>query len=242
MRLTVFLLLFSLLLSPETEAQYKYPYKLSTNREIPISLVGLGSLGGAFLLHRKKQALSEEDILQLDPMSIRRFDRSATLNWSPKAALASDVLLFASIVAPASLLGSKRTREEWLTYGVMAVESFVLITGITNLTKEIAERKRPYMYNPNAPMHEKQKKDATSSFFSGHTSVTAGSLFFLAKSFNDFYPSSSYKPVIWGLSAGIPALVAYLRYRAGKHFLSDVIVGYIAGALVGTLVPIIHQQ
>ena len=36
-------------------------------------------------------------------------------------------------------------------------------------------------------------------------------------------------------------VVAYFRIRAGKHFLTDNLVGYAVGATVGVLVPRLHR-
>jgi hypothetical protein len=40
----------------------------------------------------------------------------------------------------------------------------------------------------------------------------------------------------------VPAAVAYCRIRAGKHFLSDNIVGYAVGATAGVVVPQLHKM
>lgn len=39
----------------------------------------------------------------------------------------------------------------------------------------------------------------------------------------------------------MPAVVAYFRIRAGKHFLTDNLVGYAVGATVGMVVPRLHH-
>ena len=47
---------------------------------------------------------------------------------------------------------------------------------------------------------------------------------------------------MWGVAAAVPAVVAYFRVRAGKHFLSDNLVGYAVGATVGVMVPRLHRN
>jgi hypothetical protein len=39
----------------------------------------------------------------------------------------------------------------------------------------------------------------------------------------------------------VPAAVAYFRLEAGKHFLSDNLVGYAVGATMGVVVPQLHK-
>ena len=60
--------------------------------------------------------------------------------------------------------------------------------------------------------------------------------------FHDFNPGSAAEPFVWGAAALIPAAVAYYRIEAGKHFLSDNIVGYTLGATMGVLVPQLHKK
>ena len=46
---------------------------------------------------------------------------------------------------------------------------------------------------------------------------------------------------IWMTMATLPAATAFLRVKAGKHFASDVTVGYIVGGAIGYLVPHFHK-
>ena len=58
---------------------------------------------------------------------------------------------------------------------------------------------------------------------------------------NDFYPDSKAKPIIWTSAALIPAITGYLRVKAGRHFTSDVLVGFLVGAAVGWVIPELHR-
>ena len=44
------------------------------------------------------------------------------------------------------------------------------------------------------------------------------------------------------LAAAVPAVVGYNRLKAGKHFLSDNLIGYLVGSSVGILVPQLHKK
>ena len=90
--------------------------------------------------------------------------------------------------------------------------------GLTNLTKTLLSRKRPYLYGNKASLNEKQKNDNQRSYFSGHTSTTAASWFMLAKIYQDYYPQDKRLPYIWSFSAVVPAITAYFRVKGGKHF------------------------
>jgi membrane-associated phospholipid phosphatase len=39
----------------------------------------------------------------------------------------------------------------------------------------------------------------------------------------------------------VPGVVGYLRYKAGMHFLSDNVLGYLVGMGAGILVPQFHK-
>ena len=44
------------------------------------------------------------------------------------------------------------------------------------------------------------------------------------------------------MAAALPALTGYLRIRAGRHYPSDVLVGYLVGGAVGYLIPTLHKK
>ncbi len=219
----------------------KSPYEWSYAADIPTSTIGIGANVAYIILDKKLPGLSPAEILSLDRNQVNSFDRSATYNWNPKAALASDILLYSSMALPAILLADADIRKDYLKVGSIYLQTLALNTGITNLTKVLVHRNRPYMYNPEAPMDLKLKNDARYSFFSGHTSVSAAMCFMTAKIYSDYHPDSKALPYIWAGAAIIPATTALLRWEAGKHYWSDVIVGYITGAAIGFLVPHLHK-
>ena len=125
-----------------------------------------------------------------------------------------------------------------LMYG----ETFFLNAGINLIAKTTVQRTRPYVYNPDFSEEIKVKPNARMSFYSGHTSMTAANTFFFAKVFADYFPDSRLKPFVWAAAVTIPAITGYCRVQAGKHYLSDVMVGYGMGAAIGFLVPQLHRR
>ena len=122
----------------------------------------------------------------------------------------------------------------------MYLETAIVNYGITELVKVLAKRTRPYAYNKQLDNGIKIKRDTRKSFFSGHTSHVAASSFFTAKVLSDMHPGDS-QAFYWITAATIPAVTAYLRVKGGKHFPTDVLIGYAVGALVGILVPGLHK-
>ncbi len=235
------LLMASLLLVSSGQLAAQEPYELDWKREVPIVAAGTFMELSFFILHRKMQPLSVEQIEALDPLKVPSFDRYSLRHYKPKAAKFSDVLLYTAPLVPLSLFADKTVRDDAGTMLALYGETMLINSGLTAITKQLTMRTRPFVYNDGAPFEKKQQLDSRMSFFSGHTSTAACSWFLTAKNYHDYNPGSDFRPVVWTTSAAVPALMAYLRCRAGKHFLSDVVVGYLVGAAVGILIPEIHR-
>ena len=218
------------------------PYEFNKKREITLYGAGAAFLGAGIYAGSQLEVLTAEEIGVLDRNAVNSFDRGATFNYSEKAGSLSDDLLLSSQVLPLVFLSHQKTRKDFGKIMLMYGESWLLTTGFTNLTKRVAKRTRPFVYNPEVDISEKLVLSARRSFFSGHTSSTTANYFFTAKVFSDYFPDSKFKPVVWGVAITVPALAGYLRVKAGKHYRSDVIAGYAVGALVGYFVPQIHKK
>ena len=222
------------------KAQTPKPYVLDWSKEIPVVGAGVTSIAFTYLLH--PVPLTAEQVNRLNPENVWQPDRFVTKLWSPKAQKASDVFFYGSFALPAALLLDPLVRDDFGTNAVIYGETFLLTTSLTLLTKKISQRPRPFVYNSQAPMAKKTQSDALHSFFSGHTSITAANCFVAAKMYNDHHPNSPARPFVWGIAATIPAVTGYLRIKGGKHYLSDVIIGYIVGAGIGILIPELHRR
>ena len=220
------------------------PYKdFSFKSELPF----IGSFAGLAItnfLISTPEALTEADILQLDGQSINSFDRYAISRNSKTAQEWSDVFLTGVLVLPTIFLSHHHTRKDIIPLVSMSVEVIAINWALTSITKKIAGRTRPLAYNSAFPLEEKTTENARASFFSGHTSHTAALSFFTAKVMTDYHSDARIgaKIGIWAFAASIPAVTGYLRIRAGKHFPTDTIVGYLAGGLVGIAIPSLHKR
>ena len=233
-------LFFLILLFIPGLAQTQSPYELNTTREV--SLIGGGALlvGSSILLGNNVEPLTREEIELLDINAIPKIDRYAARQWSIPAQRFSDVLLYSSFAYPLLFLADEKGRDNIGKIGLFTLQGLLINTGLTNLTKVLAKRTRPFVYNPEVPIELKLKEDARYSYFSGHTSTPAFMAFLSANIYQDLHPDSDFKPVIWALAATIPALTGYKRIRGGKHFFTDVLTGYLVGAAVGFLIPALH--
>jgi len=168
-------------------------------------------------------------------------DRFAVKPYHASPALASDVVTYSAMGMPALLLISKQIRRDKSFY-LMWGEVVAINASLTYFTKTVANRPRPYAYHSSTGAVMLRGKEPLRSFFSGHTSFAAASMFFMAKVYADYHPHNKWRFAMWTAAATVPAVSGLLRVRAGKHFPTDVAVGYAVGAATGYLVPLVHQK
>lgn len=244
MKRTLLFLIAAVILSnagAQDSLQRKSIYKYRLGVDIPIGLLSAGFGLGGLIKYKKNKPLSVDVINALKPSDVNKFDRYAIYQHSKPAAISSDVFQYTAMVSPAFLFIDKEIRQDWKTVLPIWMETFAITTTLTMFTKEMVRRKRPYVYRDEYKGNE-VGKSATASFFSGHTSITAASTYFIAMVYSDYHPHSRFKPLVWTGAAVLPALTALTRVKAGKHYWTDVITGYAVGALVGTLTPFLHRR
>jgi membrane-associated phospholipid phosphatase len=216
-------------------------YKLNYGTDLTLSGIGITTLTGAYFLGKHQDTLSEKDVQSLSRSDVNSFDRSATYNRSEKSNEWSNYTNAALIASPVILLENQQLRSDFLTISVMYIESILLESGLKSVVKSTVSRNRPYVYNPDVPDGKKIKKDAVRSFYSGHTSSAFNSAVFLSVVFSDYFPESAFRFAVWGGSLLLASATGYLRYRAGKHYPTDILAGAAMGSLTGYIVPALHR-
>ncbi len=203
--------------------------------------LGAGILAFGYFLELKAVKATPDGITELDKASIRPFDRGAIGNYSASSQRISDIMLFTCVALPVTTFISQKGKIETRTVPVMVFEAYTINGGVTSTMKALFKRYRPYTYNSTLTVQQRVNGSARESFPSGHVSNTAVASFLTARIFTDLYPDTKLKPLIWGTAAAIPAVTGYLRYKAGRHFPTDIIAGYVIGASIGYLVPGLHK-
>jgi len=186
-------------------------------------------LGGGLLIENQRESFISEDINLLNKNMIPGIDRGTINNFSIEARQYSDRFRDGAWIVPFSIFFSTQGRENTKEIFMMYAEVISLNAGITQLTKRVFGRYRPFAYNPNVELEMKLETDTRRSFFSGHVSHVSGLSFFTAAVFDDLYPDSNFKYLVWAGAITMPAITGYLRVQAGKHFPTDVIAGYAIG-------------
>jgi hypothetical protein len=232
------------LLAPSQVAlaqQAPSPYHTQFGQDAPLTL-GLAGLSatGLYLVQRKHVAPAAE-LAALDRANVPGIDRFAAGAYSARAQATSDVLCYGTLaVVPALLAFDPAVHGRYGQAAGLYVETMAATAAIFTLTVGTVHRFRPYLYGP-AGGRLRGGAVAANSFFGGHVAHVATATFFAAQVFHDFNPGARAQPYVWGAAAAVPAVVAYFRIRAGKHFLTDNLVGYAVGATVGVLVPRLHR-
>lgn len=233
----------SLLLAPSPAATAQQtsssPYRTSFAVDAPITL-GLGAVGGLGLyLVQQKSGLNDTELVALNKNDVPKFDRFTAGNYSDQAQTIGDFLTYGSLgVAPGLLALDQDIRGRYGQILGLYLQTMATSAAAFTMTVGTVYRYRPFLYGTEGG-GDRNSKISTNSFFAGHTAHTA--TFFAAKVFHDFNPDSPAEPFVWGAAALVPAAVAYSRMEAGKHFLSDNIVGYAVGATAGIVVPQLHK-
>jgi len=245
----IFLFLFSLVNvnSQQKDSLDNRVYKVKALIDIPITTVTLATNLYGFKVTDQKPRLDSATIFSLDPNDINRFDRSATqqnVDFAPTARKLSDIGMYVSYGLPFILLADQEIRKDWAPLLLLYLETEAIVGNLFSWGAAVhIDRIRPLVYNPDVPYEEKIFKRNKNSFYSGHTSTSAASSFFVAKVYCDYHPElGRRKFLIYSIAIIPPAFTGFMRYKGMKHFPTDVMTGIAVGAVTGILVPHLHKN
>ena len=217
-------------------------YELNIKKETGIIGLGGGFLTGAYLFDKNQSPLTIENINELDDKKVFFLDRWALGQYSPRSATISDWFRNTSYFLPLTLITSNQFKTEWKVISVMYLETYLINESFTALVKSSFQRIRPYTYNPNVPTTLKIDKTTKRSFFSGHVSHVSSLSFLTATIFNDLNPNSKFKWIVYSAASALPLTTGYLRFKAGRHFPTDILFGFLSGVTIGILIPKLHKR
>jgi membrane-associated phospholipid phosphatase len=219
---------------------------------------GVVVVGGAGFSTLLGLVLSSGEISANPPgptSNLLSWDRgTVTQTIDPNAGTYSDVGLYAAIGFAALDPILSGLRDGWdaaLVDAVMYAETVSLTEVLTDITKIAVRRPRPIDY-VNCPWTNGKPSsnpgctygstDLNLSFFSGHASTVA-SIGATATYLAFVRDPQTVRPwITLGASLALTSFVSYERVRSGEHFPTDVVVGSLAGATIGVLVPHLHRH
>jgi len=231
--------------SPEKRSEKdksEHMYNIKPWIDIPATVVFAAVSVNGFRIIYGRDSIDAGTVLSLNRNDVNSFDRPVTYNYSEKAKNTSDLFFYGSMPLPLLLYLDKNVRKDGLRVGLLYVEALGF-TGVFYTTSAmIANRFRPLTYNSNVPMSVRTSGGNKNSFPGGHPALVATSTFFMAKVYCDYHPNMRGKWTLYTVAGGLAATTAYLRFKAGYHFKTDLIAGVVWGALTGFLVPQIHKN
>lgn len=252
---TIFLVVIIFLILSSTiyaQSRFESPYKKPSwvlDGGLMLGIIGLAAIDKA--TEEKVKTLSLAEVYNLNRNDINAFDRNATYQNSKFARNNTGIVTMVSFAIPALLFTSSKVRSDWSTFSLMYLETFALTGVLTNVAKNVVQRTRPYVYNPDYPIDgyddkdfddKADNQDANKSFFSSDVSLAFSLATLTSIVYSDYYPDSKLKPYVWGGTMAYAGFAAYLRYASGWHFPTDIITGALVGCTIGWLVPYLHRN
>ena len=166
------------------------------------------------------------------PNNLDSFVRNKLI-WNQKnrsnAKKYSDFLLYGVVLGSLPII-PKATNGNYKKHLLIQLEILSINGLITNFTKNIFDRQRPYSYYGT----KNNDKESFKSFYSGHTSTSFALAVSSANILSDYTNLNS--KLIWFGTLGIASATGYFRIAADKHYFTDIITGAVIGSFIGHFV------
>lgn len=227
-------LIFALPLRAETA------FRLSREVDVPLLALGAGICAfGNYRYFHMEPGTGEPSKSDFLP-----WDRPFAGTHHPGFDLSSDIVLYglsAAVLGMGALdfgLGNS-SGDETLAFFVSALEIALWQNGLNYLSRSLKLWGRPEIYRSGA---DRSAGESWGSFYSGHTGAAFAAAVFGGYWFEAKHPDSPYTPLVWGAALSLSTAVGAMRLAAGKHSLSDVVVGAVVGAATSFAVLRLHRS
>jgi membrane-associated phospholipid phosphatase len=192
----------------------------------------------------------------MQPVDTAALDRTRDLWWmdrwaagqrSMAANVGSELCVYPLILAPVAAAGLElaRGREGWgdaFAEGMAYAEAQILSSGLNLWVRSLRVHPRPLVYDRSAPASDRLEGQASGSFYSGHANAAFLAATYFSYTWSLRHPGDASNTLVWAGTMTAAAGVAALRVAAGKHYLSDVLVGAATGTGFGLLFPWMHRR
>ncbi len=205
--------------------------------------------GGVALEVLFRTIIKEKDLTTItrDTSNIQafKFEEKVFRNNSSLAHHMSDKILGGTGLMAAS---SQFLYKDFKRAGYITLQTLLVNDVLNLIAKNVVKRKRPFVHNQrinhtseSCEIYDHLDGNALKSFYSGHTANVTAFSFLSASLFSHYHPESNFRRPIWITAGLLSSLTGYLRVRAGKHFPTDVITGYVIGGALGYFIPKWHR-
>ena len=230
-----------------TQASPTYESSLAGDLTLTLSAAAISGLGTLLYsrMHTPDEPPSSDDLLPWDKPLAGRYSEGAD-----QASDIGTVLAVAPLTVGAiAWYQGASNGTEFATFTLMFAQAIAIGNGINLAIRSLEIWPRPYMYassansdpsassgsTSSATLKAKEAKaEAYGSFFSGHATAAFTVATFTDQWFRTAYPHSPYTGIVRATAYSLAGIESILRVAAGKHYVTDVVVG----ALVGTGVSI----
>ncbi|MDQ6609280.1 MAG: phosphatase PAP2 family protein [Bacteroidota bacterium] len=200
------------------------------------------------IIHGKRN-LTDAELISLNPLAPNAIDRWALKqdpSKRPGYFKASDYVL-PGIITSATILGfDKAIRKDWAKLLLMFYEMHAVTFALYDFSPfgpAFQNKMRPYSYYSYFSADDRKTGNNRNSLYSGHVASATASTFFMVKVYSDYHPEIGNKRfLLYGLASLPPLFEGYLRVKALAHFPSDVLVGFVIGAVCGVAIPEMHRK
>lgn len=232
-------------LHAEEHPQAPTTYELDFASDLTLTLSAATLSGiGTLLYHHMHTPKSLQNRDKLLP-----WDRPLAGRYSESADRASDigtVLAIAPLTVGAiAWYQGASNGTEFATFTLMFAQAIAIGNGINLAARSLDVWPRPYMYSEQGSGKEKResaKAEAYGSFFSGHATAAFTVATFTDEWFRTTNPNSPYKGIVRATAYSLAGLESALRVAAGKHYLTDVVVGALVGTGVSLGILELHRN
>ena len=218
-----------------------FPFSLDLKKDLIIGGVGVGLAAGqlvSYSLSDEKSAM-KHGLDRFHKSDVFFLDRAMMQPYSKGLDITGDILMCTMLAAPVCLAW-RQDLSDIITLGAMYAETLLIANGLKEIMKVNVDRYRPYCYYDDTRHSLLKEKDASRSFFSGHSTMAFASAAFISTAYWNMYPDGNSKYWITGGSFAMAAATGAFRIASGCHFFTDVLTGAAVGTLTGWLVPYLH--
>jgi membrane-associated phospholipid phosphatase len=215
----------------------KPAFQLYTQVDLPILGVGL-VFAGARLFRTQKAYCAP----RCNPSELNGLDKVTAGYWSPLWSTGSDIGLYGIMAGAATVLMVDEGFFPALNDGLVILESGLTATAVSSIVTLSAGRPRPFLYGDKAPLGDRNSADAGLSFVSNHVAVGCAVVTSTFMAMRRLEPRSKVPYVILGVGGATAGFIAVGRIMAGKHFITDTLMGAVIGTSMGVIVPAMHDS
>jgi membrane-associated phospholipid phosphatase len=215
----------------------KPAFQLYAQVDLPVLGVGL-VFAGARLFRTQKAYCAP----QCNPSELNAVDKVTAGYWSPLWSTGSDIGLYGIMAGAATVLLVDEGFFPALNDGLVILESGLTATAVSSIVTLSAGRPRPFLYGDKAPLNDRNSADAGLSFVSNHVAVGCAVVTSTFMAMRRLEPRSRLPLIILGVGGAAATFVGVGRIEAGKHFITDTLLGAVIGTSVGIIVPALHDS